>query len=62
MQLAPQDNQLMPKRRVLSFKLQRRLECEATTARTKPSSPIIPAAQPRVINSDQVFGTDSKLA
>jgi hypothetical protein len=39
-QLAPQNNQLMSKRRVLSFRPQLRLG-EARTAKAKQSSPII---------------------
>jgi hypothetical protein len=44
MQPAPQDNQLLSKHRVLSFKPQLRLNGEPKTARTKQSSPIIPPA------------------
>jgi hypothetical protein len=44
MQPAPQDNQLMSKHRVLSFKRTFDLNGEARTARAKQSSPIIPPA------------------
>jgi hypothetical protein len=44
MQPTPQDDQLMSKHRVLSFKPQLDLNGEARTARTKQSSPIIPPA------------------
>jgi hypothetical protein len=43
MRPAPQDNQLMSKHRVLSFKPN--LNGEARTARAKQNSPIIPPAQ-----------------
>ena len=43
MQPTPQENHLMSKHRVLSFKPQLRLG-EASTARTKQNSPIIPPA------------------
>src|SRR6187200_3390795 len=42
--LAPQNDQLMSKHRVLSFKPQLRLNGEAKIPRTKRSSPIIPSA------------------
>ena len=43
-QLAPQNNQLMSKRRVLSISRNFDLNGEARTARTKQNSPIIPPA------------------
>ena len=57
--LASQDNDLMPKHRILGVEPHFDLKGEARTARTKQSSPII--AQLRrfhhVSNSDEVFGT-----
>jgi hypothetical protein len=44
LQLAPQDNQLMSKHRVLSFKPCLRPERRARTAKAKQSNPIIPPA------------------
>jgi hypothetical protein len=42
-QVAPQDNQLVSKRGILSLKPDLRLNSEASTARTNQMSPIIAA-------------------
>jgi hypothetical protein len=44
MQPSSQDNQLMSKRRVLSFKPQLRLEWRGQDGQSEQSSPIIPPA------------------
>jgi len=45
MRPAPQDNQLMSKHRVLSFKPQLRLEWRGQEGQSEADSPIIPPAQ-----------------
>ena len=59
MQPAPQDNQLMSKRRVLSLKPQLRLECEARTVERNRAARSFRQLRRHVINSDKVFGTHS---